>query len=45
MRHTAVVLASIFVATLAAVGVSAVEPGRAEAASTVKSCTGRIMSD
>jgi uncharacterized protein YkwD len=40
LRHTAVVLASIFVATLAAVGVSAVEPGRAEAASTVKSCTG-----
>jgi uncharacterized protein YkwD len=40
MRHMAVVLASIFVATLAAVGVSAVEPGRAEAASTVKSCTG-----
>jgi len=39
MRHLAVVLASIFVATLAAVGVSAVEPGRAEAANTVKSCT------
>ena len=36
----AVVLASNFVPTLAAVGVSAVEPGRAEAASTVKSCTG-----
>jgi uncharacterized protein YkwD len=40
MRHMAVVVASIFVAALAAVGVSAVEPGRAEAASTVKSCTG-----
>jgi uncharacterized protein YkwD len=40
LRYTAVVLASIFVATLAAVGVSALEPGRAEAASTVKSCTG-----
>jgi uncharacterized protein YkwD len=40
MRHTAVVLAAIFLATLAAVGVSAVEPGTAEAASTVKSCTG-----
>jgi uncharacterized protein YkwD len=40
MRHTAVVLASIFVAALAAVGASAVEPGTAEAASTVKGCTG-----
>jgi hypothetical protein len=40
VRHTAEVLASNFVPTLAAVGVSAVEPGRAEAASTVKSCTG-----
>ena len=40
MRHMAVVLASNFVPTLAAVGVSAVEPGRAEAANTVKSCTG-----
>ena len=40
MRHTAVVLASIFVAALAAIGASAVEPGTAEAASTVKSCTG-----
>ncbi len=40
MRHTAVVLASIFVAALAAVELSAVEPGTAEAASTVKSCTG-----
>ena len=40
MRHTAVVLASNLVPTLADVGVSAVEPGRAEAASTVKSCTG-----
>jgi len=40
VRHTAVVLASNLVPTLADVGVSAVEPGRAEAASTVKSCTG-----
>jgi uncharacterized protein YkwD len=40
MRHTAVVLASIFVAALAAIGASAVEPGRAEAGTTVKSCTG-----
>ena len=40
MRHTALVLASIFVAALAVVGASAVEPEKAEAASTVKSCTG-----
>jgi hypothetical protein len=40
LRHTAVVLSSNFVSALAVVGVSAVEPGRAEAASTVKSCTG-----
>ena len=37
MRDTAVVLASGF---LAVTGASAVEPGRAEATSTVKSCTG-----
>lgn len=40
MRHTLVVLASIFGAALAAGGVSAVEPGRAEATDAVKSCTG-----
>ena len=38
MRHAAVVLASILVATLAVVGVSAVEPRMAEAA--VKGCSG-----
>jgi uncharacterized protein YkwD len=42
MRHAAMVLASIFLATLAATTTSAVEPERADAAAiTVKSCTGR----
>ena len=40
MRHMAMVLASIIVATLAAVGAFAVEPERAHAAITVRSCTG-----
>ena len=41
MRHAAMVLASIFLATLAATTTSAVEPERADAAAiTVKSCTG-----
>jgi uncharacterized protein YkwD len=42
MRHAAMVLASIFLAILAAATTSAVEPERADAAAiTVKSCTGR----
>jgi uncharacterized protein YkwD len=40
MRHAVAVLAAIFLATLGVFGVSTGDPERAEAASTVKSCTG-----
>jgi uncharacterized protein YkwD len=40
MRHAAAVLAATFLATLAAFGASIGYPERADAASTVKSCTG-----
>jgi uncharacterized protein YkwD len=40
MRHAAAVLAAVSLAILAAVGAYAVEPQRAEAASTVRSCSG-----
>lgn len=40
MKHAAVVLAAVSLAVLAAAGASASWPATAEAASTVKSCTG-----
>lgn len=40
MRHTVVMLASVLLAALAAAGVFAVDPGRADAATSVTSCTG-----
>lgn len=40
MRYVTVVLASVFLAILAAAGATAVDPSKAEAATTVRSCTG-----
>lgn len=40
MRHIAVLLTSVFLAVLAAVGVSAVEPQQVGAATTVRTCGG-----
>lgn len=40
MKHTSVVLASVMLATLAAIGVAAVKPERASADTSVRSCTG-----
>ncbi len=40
MRQIAVVLASVLLATLAAAAVAAIDPPSAEAAGTVRSCTG-----
>ncbi len=40
MKCVTVVLASVFVAILAAAGATAVDPSKAEAAATVRSCTG-----
>lgn len=43
MRYIAVVLSSVFLATVAAVGLTAVEPEKAEAAVGVKGCTGKVV--
>lgn len=44
MRYAAVVLTSIFLASLTALGVTALEPDRAEASTvTVKGCTGKAV--
>jgi uncharacterized protein YkwD len=40
MRHMVVLLASVLLAAIAAVGVSEVDPEKAYAASTVRTCTG-----
>lgn len=40
MKHTAVVLASVLLAALVAVGAAALEPERADAATSVRTCTG-----
>lgn len=42
MRYVAIILASTFLAVVAAVGATAVEPQKAEAA-TVKGCTGKAV--